>query len=184
MKVTLLGDSIRMGYGTVVPDLLGKEFEVFQPEDNCRFAKYTIRGLFEWKKQMENSKIVHWNNGLWDVCNLFGDGCFSSKDEYLINTLKIAHILLERYERVIFATTTPVDPRNPYESNNDIIEYNELVVPHLRSLGIIINDLHSLVYPHIDEFICEDRIHLTDIGRKVCGEQVAKVIREVASDLL
>lgn len=38
-KVTLLGDSIRqIGYGTRVPQLLGSKFEVFQPEDNCRFA--------------------------------------------------------------------------------------------------------------------------------------------------
>lgn len=35
MKITLLGDSIRLiGYGTVVPQLLGEEFEVFQPSDN------------------------------------------------------------------------------------------------------------------------------------------------------
>ena len=30
-KVTLLGDSIRMGYGKLVPDMLGEEYEVFQP---------------------------------------------------------------------------------------------------------------------------------------------------------
>ena len=45
IKVTLLGDSIRMiGYGLEVPALLGEDFEVFQPDDNCRFAKYTLRG--------------------------------------------------------------------------------------------------------------------------------------------
>ena len=39
MKVTLLGDSIRLiGYGKEVEKLLGDEFEVFQPEDNCRFS--------------------------------------------------------------------------------------------------------------------------------------------------
>ena len=51
-KVTLLGDSIRMiGYGLKVPELLGEEYDVFQPDDNCRFAKYTLRGLFDWKEQ-------------------------------------------------------------------------------------------------------------------------------------
>lgn len=35
IKVTLLGDSIRMiGYGQVVPTLLGEDFDVFQPTDN------------------------------------------------------------------------------------------------------------------------------------------------------
>ena len=38
-KVTLLGDSIRLiGYGTRVPELLGDDFEVYQPEENCRYS--------------------------------------------------------------------------------------------------------------------------------------------------
>jgi len=181
MKITLLGDSIRIGYGTVVSQLLGEEFEVFQPHENGRFSKYTLRYLFEWKAQMEGSRIVHWNNGLWDICNLFGDGCFSTKEEYLANMLRIAKILTERYDKVIFATTTPVNPKNPHDNNADIKAYNELVVPYLQEMGIIINDLHKLVYPHIDEYICGDYIHLTDVGKSVCGEQVAKVIRDTAS---
>ena len=68
MKITLLGDSIRRsGYGQLVPQLLGNDFQVYQPEENCKFAKYTLRGLFDWQKDMEGSKIVHWNNGLWDI---------------------------------------------------------------------------------------------------------------------
>ena len=35
MKITLLGDSIRMGYGARVAELLGSDFEVWQPEENC-----------------------------------------------------------------------------------------------------------------------------------------------------
>ena len=118
IKVTLLGDSIRMsGYGKLVPGLLGDEYEVYQPEDNCRFAKYTLRGLFAWEKAMEGSRVIHWNNGLWDICNLFGDGPFSTEAEYTSNMLRIADILLSRYEKVIFATTTPVTERNPYDKN-------------------------------------------------------------------
>lgn len=38
IKVALLGDSIReIGYGTVVPQMLGDDYEVFQPAENCRF---------------------------------------------------------------------------------------------------------------------------------------------------
>ena len=85
IKVTLLGDSIRMiGYGPLVPALLGEDFEVFQPDENCRFAKYTLRGLFDWQGEMSGTQIVHWNNGLWDICNLFGDGLFTSESEYVI----------------------------------------------------------------------------------------------------
>ena len=38
-KAVLIGDSIRMiGYGAPVAERLGDEFEVWQPDDNCRFA--------------------------------------------------------------------------------------------------------------------------------------------------
>ena len=74
-KVTLLGDSIRLiGYGTRVPELLCNEYEVFQPDDNCRFAKYTLRMLFDYKEQIKGSDVIHWNNGLWDIVSgMFDD---------------------------------------------------------------------------------------------------------------
>ena len=184
MKVTLLGDSIRLaGYGKVVPQLLGDGFEVYQPPENCRFAKYTLRGLFEWERQMAGSKIVHWNNGLWDTCNLFDDGNFCSKEEYLTDVLRIAKILTKRYNKVIFATTTPVNPKQPHNDNKIIKEYNDYVVSHLEKMGVIINDLYGVVYPGIDEYICDDLIHLTDAGIRVCGEKVAEIIRETALTL-
>ena len=185
IKVTLLGDSIRMvGYGQMVPTLLGENFDVFQPDENCRFAKYTLRGLFDWEKQMSGTKIVHWNNGLWDICNLFGDGLFTSESEYIENMLRIADILLKKYDKVIFATTTPVTPQNPYNKNSDIEKYNARIVPLLKEKGIIINDLYQLVSSDIDQYIRkDDNIHLTDEGIKVCAEQVADVIRKVSQTL-
>lgn len=185
MKVTLLGDSIRqIGYGLKVPELLGEEYEVYQPDDNCRFSKYTLRGLFDWKSEMEGSQIVHWNNGLWDICSLFDDEPFCTKEEYLTNMLKIAEILTQRYDKVIFATTTPVNPKHPYNRNEVIQDYNASLIPCLKEKGIIINDLFSIVYPHISEYICDDFIHLSEAGIKVCSEQVARVIKKVAEGIV
>lgn len=185
MKITLLGDSIRLiGYGKKVPELLGDEFEVYQPLENCRFAKYTLRGLFDWEKDMRGSRIVHWNNGLWDVCRLFEDGCFSTEQEYVENMLRIADILLKRYDKVIFATTTPVTQNNMYDNNEDIEKYNKLIVPLLKEKGIIINDLYALVSANVDEYISkEDNIHLTEKGIEVCAKQIADLIKEVSEAL-
>ena len=45
-KVVLLGDSIRLiGYGKKVEEMLRPEYEVWQPEDNCRFAKYGLNTI-------------------------------------------------------------------------------------------------------------------------------------------
>ena len=185
IKVTLLGDSIRkIGYGLVVPDLLGENFEVFQPNDNCRFAKYTLRGLFDWEKSMEGTQIVHWNNGLWDICDLFGDGMFTSESEYAETMLRIADILISRYDKVIFATTTPVTAQNKHNKNSEIEKYNKLIVPLLQKKGVIINDLYGLVATDIDKYIRkDDNIHLTEDGIAVCGKQTADLIRGVAQSL-
>ena len=186
MKVTLLGDSIRLiGYGKLVPELLGDEYEVYQPNDNGRFAKYTLRGLFDWSAGMSGSRIVHWNNGLWDICNLFGDGPFTTEDEYITNMLRIADILLSRYEKVIFATTTPVTERNMYNKNSVIERYNKIIVPLLEQKGIIINDLHSTIVKDIDRYIRQDdNIHLTDEGAEICAKQTSDIIKKVAEILV
>lgn len=184
-KVTLLGDSIRwIGYGKTVPELLGDEFEVWQPDDNCRFAKYTLRGIFEWAEQMNGSRIVHWNNGLWDVCDIFGDGkAFTSIEEYTENMLRIADLLLLKYEKVIFATTTPVWPEDKYNDNTVIEKYNNTIVPLLREKGVIINDLYTLVSKDIKRYISSDLIHLSEEGVKLCSDQTVKIIKETAETL-
>ena len=185
IKVTLLGDSIRLiGYGKKVPELLGDDFEIFQPDINCKFAKFTLRGLFDWESNMAGSRIVHWNNGLWDVCDLFGDGTFSTETEYVQNMLRIADLLLAKYEKVIFATTTPVAKENQYNRNSDIEKFNSSIVPLLKEKGIIINDLHTLVAANVDSYISkEDHIHLSQEGIEACAKQVADVICAAAETL-
>ena len=180
-KVVLLGDSIRLiGYGKKVPEMLGDDFTVFQSEDNCRFVKYTLRCLFDWREDIKDADIIHWNNGLWDISTgLFDDGKpFTEEDEYVENMLRVATELLKITPNVIFATTTPVHPEYPYNSNEVICRYNEVIVPKLRAMGIKINDLHSVVAANIPEYICEDQIHLSEAGAQVCAEQVVKMIRE------
>lgn len=179
-KVTLLGDSIRLiGYGTKVPEMLGSEYEVFQPEDNCRFAKYTLRMLFDFKEQIEGSDVIHWNNGLWDIpTGLFEDGQpFTSEEEYVENMLRIANLLKKMGKRIIFATTTPVHNEYQYNNNTVIKRYNDLIVPKLKELGIEINDLQAIVMEDLYKYIGEDQIHLSEEGIEVCSRQVVKVIK-------
>lgn len=178
-KVTLLGDSIRqIGYGAKVAEMLAGEYGVFQPEDNCRFAKYTLRMLFDLKEQIAGSDVIHWNNGHWDLCQIFDDKkTFSSIDEYIDNMVRIASILKTLGKRVIFATTTPVRYEHPYNDNAVIKQFNEAVAPKLKEMGVEINDLHSLVSQDIYRYICEDEIHLSKDGIELCAKQVVKAIK-------
>ena len=132
-KVVLLGDSIRLwGYGTRVPEMLGDDYEVFQPEDNCRFVKYTLRGLFDWQDILKDADIIHWNNGLWDCTEIFDDGLFTSEEEYTENMLRVATLLKKITPNVIFATTTPVWDEFEWTHNDKIERFNELIVPRLK----------------------------------------------------
>ena len=66
-KVLLLGDSIRIGYQNDVKELLAGEYEVICPDDNGRFAAYTLwqaNQMFKWNPDIE---LVHFNNGYWDM---------------------------------------------------------------------------------------------------------------------
>lgn len=180
-KVTLLGDSIRqIGYGKKVPELLGEDYEVFQPEENCRFVKYTLRMLFDYREQIKGSDVIHWNNGHWDiVTGLFEDGSpFTSEEEYVENMLRVAKELKKLGKRVIFATITPVHDEYVYNKNSVIRRYNEIIVPKLQEIGVEINDLYSLVNQDVYKYICEDQIHLSPEGIDLCARQVVKAIKE------
>lgn len=180
-KVVLLGDSIRMiGYGIIILNYLPKEIELWQPEENCRFAKHTLRMLFDYAEQTKGADVIHWNNGLWDTSvNLFPDKvAFTSKEEYLANMLRIADILLKFGKKVIFATTTPVRETYPYNSNRVIDEYNAALVPLLKEKGIIINDLNSLLRDDLNRYICDDELHLSEEGKILCAKAVAKAIKK------
>ena len=183
-KIALIGDSIRMiGYGAPVAERLAPEMEVWQPDDNCRFAQYTLRGLWDWQDGIRGADVIHWNNGLWDICQLFGDGPFTPMDEYIDTMLRIARLLKERARTVIFATTTPVRPENLHNSNEVIEAYNAALVPRLIEMGVVINDLYTPIASDVYKYICEDTIHLSKDGIELCADMVEAVIRREAEKI-
>lgn len=175
-KVILLGDSIRMNYESTVKEILKDKFDVWSPEDNCRYTPHLLRMLFDYRPQIEGADIIHWNAGHWDLCDILPGGHFTDPAVYVQNLERIASILKTYGRRVIFATTTPVNDANPYNNNSTIALYNKLAIDALTPMGIEINDLNALVSTDIDKYICEDLIHLTDEGIALCGKRVAEVI--------
>ena len=181
-KIVLLGDSIRLiGYGKRCAELLGDEYETVEPEDNGRFVKYTLRGvLLEWKPLLEGADLVHWNNGLWDVCDL-GDGPFTDLDEYVKNLIRVQKALRGYTDKIVFATTTPTSPLMWGHDRNRTIQYNKAAVDALSELGVVINDLFSVVDSDIDANISEDYLHLSPRGVELCAAQTAEIIRKTVN---
>lgn len=183
-KVVLLGDSIRLnGYGYRVPALLGPDYSVWQPDDNCRFVKYTLRMLYDYREQLQDADVIHWNCGCWDVCDILGDGkIFTSLNEYVENVVRVSALLQKITPAVIFATTVPARPECPGHDAERTKLYNDTVSAALREQGVLINDMFTPLVGDRYRYICDDLLHLSDEGAALCAELTADIIRQVAHD--
>ncbi len=184
MKIVLMGDSIRLGYGPEVEAYFKNAgYDFYQPQDNCRFTKYFLRMIFDEKENLKDADIIHFNIGHWDLCQLFDDKeTFSSEEEYRNNLIRIVKLLLEITPKLIFATTTPVRPENPYNDNKVIDEFNNVATSVMKEYGVQVNNLNGLLRDDIYGNICEDMIHLSNQGIAKCRDQVIKSILEVIGE--
>ena len=102
-----------MGYDKYVKESLESSAEVFYPEENCRFAEYILRYAHEWKKNGkwgDDVDLVHWNAGLWDALELFGDEPLTSLSYYGEAIARIDRRLRMLFPnaKLVFATSTCV----------------------------------------------------------------------------
>lgn len=180
-KVVLLGDSIRLiGYGTKLPEIAEDFAEIWQPEDNSRFIQYVLRQIFDCREKISDADIVCFNSGEWDICNVFGDGTFTTPDYYASQLVRIADMLLKKGKKVVFSTTTPVREDNKYNSNDDIRRFNEIALSVLEPMGVVINDLYTVVIADLEANIREDdKIHLSEQGTRLCAEKTAETLRNL-----
>ena len=187
-RVLLLGDSIRLFYDEEVKKELGTGYEVFGPEENCRFSKYVLNSIRFWLTEYAHPDIIHWNAGLWDTAILYPeDGCFTDVEEYVDTMKKILRELQKTGAKIIFSTTTPVSedkkdwpgPMPPAHDNNDIIRYNQAILNAFKEEDVLICDLHSCMYAEKEKYLGEDKIHPNEEGCKLLAKAVAAKIRNV-----
>ncbi len=194
-RIMLLGDSVRMFYRDEVERKLGEEYEVWSPDENGRFAKYTLNTLRYWLPEFPEPDVIHWNNGLWDVgINYEEEGCFTDLEEYVDTLRRILVQLRKTGAKIIFATTTPVSPKKAYLSdtnhsihrNSDIELYNKYAVEFMKEQGVQVNDLYSLICHDLDMYIGDggrDIIHPSVAGVEVLSDAVSSCIRDACKDL-
>ena len=186
MKIVLFGDSQRQtycGYGKRVEEVLRKEgHEVFQPEDNSRFTKYLLRQIADFRKEIEDADLIHFNAGHWDVGVMFksDNEPFTSLDEYLSNLRRIVAEFKLITPHVIFATTSPVKEGHVNETNEMIEKYNAAAIKLMKELDVRVNDMYNVVLPQLDVCIKgkPDCVHQTAKGKIVQANQVLKVLHE------
>lgn len=188
-KVYLIGDSIRFGaagspgYGVYVKEKLNGRAEVYAPNENSRFAQYTLRNLWDWTQEInpEEIDIVHWNNGLWDVLRLHGDEPLTPIDVYtafLERTYKKIRLLFPN-AKIVFALSTSVieEWANPdfMRYNKEIEEYNAAAKSLMLRLGAEVDDLYS-VSQGLGEEYRSDWVHYNEKGSEILADAVIKAI--------
>lgn len=188
-KVYLIGDSIRFGapgspgYGVYVKEKLNGRAEVYAPNENSRFAQYTLRYLWDWTQEMNTEEIdvVHWNNGLWDVLRLHGDEPLTPVDiytDFLERVYKKIRLLFPN-AKIIFALSTSVIEKwaNPdfMRYNKEIEAYNEAAKELMEGLGVEVNDLYA-ASKELGEEYRSDWVHYNEKGSEILADAVIKAI--------
>ena len=185
-KIILFGDSIRMGYDKYVKEALEGVAEVYYPAENSQYAENLLRFAHEWiqKSGFDGKEVdlIHWNAGLWDCLELFGDEPLSTPDYYR-NAIQRVNKRLRACcpnAKIVFATSTSVNEaiaRPEFMRHNATIDkYNKAALEVLSGTDTVINDLWSLSCTFPDSYR-SDWVHFyTPEGTENIGGKVLSVI--------
>jgi acyl-CoA thioesterase-1 len=186
-RILLLGDSISMGYTLAVRDALKGVANVHRPPVNCGSTVLGLRHLEEW---MGNGQwhVIHFNWGLHDLRYLPTRVQATPLEEYGRNLRQLIERMKKTDAVLIFATTTPV--REDYYRRGNLLRragdekaYNATAVRVMKEHGVIINDLHAVAAPRVDELQIPGDLHFTAEGSEELARAVAGAIRRVLTKI-
>ena len=174
----LLGDSRRMGYEPFVRTMLEGKAEVYGPQENGRWAGYTLNSLRFWLNDFPVPDVVHWNCGLWDLGDDYGLGRpFSLPEEYESAVERTVLVLRKLFPnaKIIFATTMPTT--NPDTAG--IRAYNDIIRKVAEKENIPVDDLFATMHNKMITYDRGDHLHLNEEGNTMVAAQVTAAIEAV-----
>ena len=202
-NIFLIGDSIRHGsyvetldsklspgYGVYVKEKLESAglANVCSPDENSRWAQYTLRFLHKWAKEVpdpEKVDVVHWNNGLWDAVRLFGDEPLTPIEFYELMLPRVYNRirLIFPNAKIIFATSTAVieEMSRPQftRRNEEIKLYNAVAKKVMAQLNVPVNDLWAVTENWGPEMHA-DWVHFNEEGCRILADKVIEAIDTLA----
>lgn len=189
-KVVLLGDSIRLGYTSVVVKQLAGKAVVVSPTANGGDSSNVLKHLEEWAIRKQPA-VVHFNCGIHDTKKSKTSGTYQvPPDKYEANLRAIVEQLRkETKAAVMFALTTPIiDSRAATARTKvdyDLLDasgrqYNEIALRVMEELNVPVNDLRAALGDVEDQarFLGTDGIHFTAAGTEKLGTAVSAFIAE------
>ena len=185
-KIFLIGDSIRIGYDSIVREMMENEAQLYWSNDNARFVAHTLRYAHEWAKSdcdPEKIDIVHWNNGLWDALHVLGEDPQTPVDEYRNGLKRIVGRLRKVFPnaKIIFALTTFVIEERMndqfFRRNHEIELYNAAAREVMAEEGVQVNDLYTVAKEMPLDWHSPDGTHFTEEGYRALAEAVVRALR-------
>lgn len=194
-KVLLIGDSISMGYGKKVRQLLQGKAIVTRPGGNHRYSAHGVKHIGNW---LGNQKwdVVHFNFGIWDT-HFTHKGQLvrvenlakykkedlkvrSTTEAYVQNLSKVIASIRRKNPgaKIIWASTTPCSYYGEDHAKL-IVKNNEAAAKLMKKENITINDLHACALPNLKEWHSTDRCHFNPKGKEALAKKVAASIEEV-----
>lgn len=207
-NLLLLGDSIRDGYGCFVKARLIGKAHVFYPQDNCRFAQYTLREVNHWIAKCPELDVIHWNNGLWDIihlgltpigndgeaagltikpANVTGDFVYDKDPltppdmyELMLNRIVLRLKQLCPKAEIVFATTTPV-----VEEEASYIYRSNAEVAQYNDIARQVMQKHNIRVNELGAFAQtlgkeyrRDWVHYTDEGSDLLAGEIVDYLQK------
>ena len=177
-RILLVGDSISIGYTPYVKKMLAGKANVHRNPGN---AGTSGNGVYSMEVWFGKSKwdIIHFNFGLHDLKRM-SDGKQQVAPEQYERYLRL---FIERAKqtgaKLIFATTTPVpnEKVTPPRVPADVVAYNEIARRVMHDNGIPIDDLYTLMLPHLAEWQQPANVHFKPEGYEALAGWVVKAVQ-------
>ena len=190
-KVLLLGDSIRMGYDSIVKEMLEGEALVFYDDvDNGRYASYTYGQMKDLYEKFGPFDVVHFNNGYWDMNREENSEACEPLPVYLQDLKNIVEYVRSQGGIPVFASTVPIYDEGKSLDNTGtncalnyknewVINYNMAARALMNELKVEYNDLYELMLKGDMYYKCYDFLHLTHEGYTICAKQIVDIIKKL-----
>lgn len=179
-RVLIIGDSISMGYTLPVRELLKDKANVHRPATNCSSTGNGLAHLKEWLGD-KKWDVIHFNFGLHDA-KLPPEGIrHAPPDVYEKNLRELVKQMQATGAKLIFATTTPVPNGgiiSPTRRFGSVDEYNAIALKVMKETGVAIDDLNTLITPHLAKLQNPNDVHYSKEGSALLAKQVAESIEK------
>ncbi|RMG33467.1 MAG: SGNH/GDSL hydrolase family protein [Planctomycetota bacterium] len=185
-RVLIIGDSISIGYTVPLREALKGKANVHRIPVN---GGPTTRGLQQIEQWLGDGRwdVIHFNWGLHDLKYIDQKGNLVDVekgrqqvplDEYEKNLRKLVERLKKTGAILIWRNTTPVPKGAKGRVPGDEIRYNAVAEKVMKDYGVIIEDAHGFVLPHLKEWQLPANVHFNAAGYKALADHAARTILE------